>query len=473
MAPIETDYLIVGAGATGMAFADTLLDESDATMLIVDRQHAPGGHWLNAYPFVRLHQPSSFYGVNSRPLGKDLKEGPGLNEGLYERASGAELVHYYEQVMGRLLASGRVRYLAMHEYVAERDGAHVVRSVVAGEAHAVRVKKKLVETTYFKTEVPSTHPPKYAVAAGVTCVPLNALTRMARPHAGYVVVGAGKTGVDACLWLLEHGAHPDSITWIMPRDPWFTNRATVQTADDFFVPTFTAFAQHMEAIAGASDEKTLFARLEADGVLMRMDPDVTPTMYHAAVMSEGERTALRRIRHVVRLGRVLRVDTDQIVLQKGSIPNDPERLIVDCSASALNPAPASAIFGPHRIRTQAVRWPSPTLSAALIAYLEAHIESDDEKNHLAPALTLPDRAIDWLHSVIHNMTAQQRWNQKKEVRDWITRSRLDGYGAAAMNVAPSDTERMALRQRYKVAATEALAQLPALLKNLKAAERHA
>ena len=29
---IETDYLIVGAGAMGMAFADTLLSESDASL---------------------------------------------------------------------------------------------------------------------------------------------------------------------------------------------------------------------------------------------------------------------------------------------------------------------------------------------------------------------------------------------------------------------------------------------------------
>ena len=65
---LETDYLIVGAGAMGLAFADTLLQESDARMLIVDRRHGPGGHWNDAYPFVRLHQPSAFYGVESRPL---------------------------------------------------------------------------------------------------------------------------------------------------------------------------------------------------------------------------------------------------------------------------------------------------------------------------------------------------------------------------------------------------------------------
>ena len=41
---IETDYLIVGAGAMGMAFADTLVSESDARVVIVDRGHQPGGH---------------------------------------------------------------------------------------------------------------------------------------------------------------------------------------------------------------------------------------------------------------------------------------------------------------------------------------------------------------------------------------------------------------------------------------------
>ena len=66
---LETDYLIVGCGAAGMAFADSLIDASRADVILVDRRHAPGGHWLEAYPFVRLHQPSSYYGVNSLPLG--------------------------------------------------------------------------------------------------------------------------------------------------------------------------------------------------------------------------------------------------------------------------------------------------------------------------------------------------------------------------------------------------------------------
>ena len=69
MPAIDTDYLVVGAGAAGMAFADALIAACDADVVLVDRRHRPGGHWNDAYPFVRLHQPSAFYGVNSLSLG--------------------------------------------------------------------------------------------------------------------------------------------------------------------------------------------------------------------------------------------------------------------------------------------------------------------------------------------------------------------------------------------------------------------
>ena len=77
---ITSDYLIVGSGAVGMAFADVLLSETEATITIVDRYPAPGGHWNVAYPFVTLHQPSAFYGVSSKELGKGHVDQVGLNK---------------------------------------------------------------------------------------------------------------------------------------------------------------------------------------------------------------------------------------------------------------------------------------------------------------------------------------------------------------------------------------------------------
>ena len=83
---IETDYLVVGAGASGLAFADSLLAEADVDVVLVDRREHPGGHWRDAYPFVRLHSPSAFYGVNSMPLGHDRLIESGRNAGFYEQA---------------------------------------------------------------------------------------------------------------------------------------------------------------------------------------------------------------------------------------------------------------------------------------------------------------------------------------------------------------------------------------------------
>jgi cation diffusion facilitator CzcD-associated flavoprotein CzcO len=106
---LDTDYLVVGAGAAGMAFADALLAHSDARITIVDRRHAPGGHWIDAYPYVRLHQPSAFYGVSSVPLGEDVIDTVGTNAGFYELAGADQIRAYYALVMQRrFLPSGRV-----------------------------------------------------------------------------------------------------------------------------------------------------------------------------------------------------------------------------------------------------------------------------------------------------------------------------------------------------------------------------
>ena len=90
--PIDVDYLVIGAGAMGMAFIDTILTETEATVALVDRYDRPGGHWNRAYPFVRLHQPSAFYGVNSHELSSGRKDTDGGNAGLHELASGTEVL---------------------------------------------------------------------------------------------------------------------------------------------------------------------------------------------------------------------------------------------------------------------------------------------------------------------------------------------------------------------------------------------
>ena len=51
------DYLIVGAGATGLAFLEEVITSTvNLTAVLVDCRAGPGGHWLDSYSWVRLHQ---------------------------------------------------------------------------------------------------------------------------------------------------------------------------------------------------------------------------------------------------------------------------------------------------------------------------------------------------------------------------------------------------------------------------------
>ena len=332
MKTFETDYLIIGAGASGLAFADTLLDETDAHITLVDRHGQPGGHWNDAYPFVTLHQPSSWYGVNSMELGSGRKDSIGLNQGLYELATGAEINGYFSRLMTqRLLPSGRVRYLPMANHLADQ-GDGVVESLLSGERTAITVRRKTVYAGLYGPKVPSTQAPRYAVAPGVRLVPPNALPALGQGASQgplprhFVVVGAGKTAMDAAIWLMQAGADPDAIQWVMPRDSWLINRLGTQPGEEFFHHSIGGQADQMAAFAQAASHEDLFERLEACGAMLRIDPGRTPTMFHLATISVAELEMLRQIRHVIRRGRVQRLEPERMVLDQGEVAVAPAEL---------------------------------------------------------------------------------------------------------------------------------------------------
>ena len=46
MKVLKADYLVVGAGVTGISFIDELIhNTTDITVIIVDKRAKPGGHW--------------------------------------------------------------------------------------------------------------------------------------------------------------------------------------------------------------------------------------------------------------------------------------------------------------------------------------------------------------------------------------------------------------------------------------------
>jgi hypothetical protein len=453
---LATDYLVIGAGAAAMAITDSLLTHSDATVTIVDRRHAPGGHWVDAYPFVRLHQPSAFYGVSSVPLGRDTIDTTGTNAGYYELASADELRAYYAHVMHRhFLPTGRVQYFPSCEY--EGDRRFVSR--LGARAWEVDVRRKIVDTTYLEGRIPATSPPPFEVASGVRCVPVGELARLSERPDRFVVIGAGKTALDAIAWLLEQGVSPSAVQWVKPREAWWMNRR-FQQPHTLLPDLYLGAAIQLEAFAGARSIDELFVRLEDAGIMLRIDRRVAPTMFRGAVISEGEVELLRRVEDVVRLGHVRRIESREIVLDEGTVPTTPDTVHVHCAAPGLGHPPLHPIFEPGRMTVQPCLWGFACFQFAMLGVVEATIASDDEKNRLCPPLRYWDSNADYLSAYLATMAQDRARNGYPAVAAWVKSTRLGpASGMARMADDPRSIEARDRIKRVGAAAASGLVRL--------------
>jgi hypothetical protein len=453
---IETDYLVVGAGAAGMAFTDALLARSDATVTIVDRRDAPGGHWRDAYSHVRLHQPSAFYGVDSVPLGQDAIDASGTNAGFYELAGADELRAYFERVMHRhFLPTGRVRYFASSDYV----GEHRFVSGLTGASQQVRVRRKLVDTTYLEGTIPATSPPPFAVAEGVRCVPAGDIGRLDRSAERFVVIGGGKTALDTCACLLERGVPASAIRWIRPRDSWWMNRKFQQPhtlAPDFH----RGVAIQIEAMAQASSVDDLFARLESEGIFIRLDPDVAPTMFRGAIVSDAEVHLLRQVEDVVRMGHVRSIERHEIVLDRGRVATNEETVHVHCAARGLVRPPLRPIFEAGRVTVQPILWGFACYQFAMLGMIEAVVESDEEKNRLCPPIPWWDENGDYLSAFLATLVSDHLRAAHPILASWALTTRLNPVsGVAAHRSDPRVVEASERIRRFGAAAVANLQKL--------------
>ena len=443
MRSLATDYLVVGAGAMGMAFTDALVDHADVHVVLVDRRHTPGGHWGDAYPFVRLHQASLFYGVGSTVLGSGAVQQTGPEKGLQERATQPEIQAYFNDVLQRrFIDTGRVTFLGASEY--HSDGAsHLVTSRVSGETVEIVVRRRVVDATYLSPTIPATTPPPFGVAGDVPVVAVNDLARLAGAPRCFVIVGSGKTATDGIVWLLGNGVDPGRIVWVRPREPWMLDRAVVQP--DPAVAVKLA-ADTMQAGAEAESLTDLFLRLEAAGVMFRIDESVFPTMAKTPTLGAWELDLLRTVENVVRLGHIRHVTKGEIVLERGAVPLPAGSLVVHCAASGLQYPPLVPLWEPDKIRLQTIRAGFPCYCAALAGYVEATRDDDRERNRLCPPNTLPNSPADWATMQVRGTLATRAYGAEPDVADWAN--------GCALNPA-----RMTSSQRDQPAVRAAAARL--------------
>ena len=452
---VEADYLVVGAGAMGMGFTDALIDHrDDVRVALVDRRAGVGGHWREAYPFVRLHQSSTFYGVGSTLLGGGRLQREGPEAGLHERADKATICAYYDEVLARrMVGPGRVELLTECEYV----GASTVVDLTSGDRFEVPEHCRVVDARYLAPDIPAETPPKFAVDEGVRVIPVNDLPREQEAPSQYVVVGSGKTATDACIWLLTHGVDPDAVCWVRPRDPWMLNRALIQPDPVVYLGMV---AEMMRAASTTPSLDDLFLRLEDAGIMLRLDRSVTPTMAKAPTLGTWELDLLRTIEHVVRRGHIVTARRGRLELEQGSVEVADDALVVNCAADGLKMPPLVPIWGREAITLQPVRAGFPCFGAAITGYVEATRTDDEEKNRLCAPSSYGNSLVDWARMNVLGLTNTKAFGSAPDVKEWS-----DGVALNPSRVPPDQPGSPALDavlsglQRHVGPGLERLAQL--------------
>uniref|UniRef100_UPI001F0C55C8 NAD(P)-binding protein n=1 Tax=Microbacterium sp. CPCC 204701 TaxID=2493084 RepID=UPI001F0C55C8 len=413
---VDADYLVLGAGAMGMAFADALADHADVSVAIVDRRFGAGGHWLDDYPFVRLHQASVFYGVPSTRLGGGRLQENGPERGLQERASAAEICEYYARVAERLAQSGKVTFHSNCEFVG--DGRFVSR--LTGRRFVAPLAR-LVDARYLSPGIPALTPPPFEID-GAHVIPVNGLVHLSSPPSRFVLVGAGKTAMDAGVWLLRQGVAADAITWVRPRDPWLLNRAVVQPDPAIFLGMA---ADTMTAATEASSADDFFLRMEAAGVMLRIDRAVTPTMAKTPTLATWELELLRSIEDVVRRGHLRKAERGRLCFAEGDVRIPDDAVIVHCAAPGVKYPGLVPIWRPGVITPQPVRAGFPCFGAALAGYVEATRDTDDEKNAVCRPSPYADTPIDWAAMQVIGGDASLAMAKEDDIRRWSNDTTLN------------------------------------------------
>ncbi len=443
MDTLDVDYLVVGAGAIGMAFADALVDHADVRVALVDRRHAAGGHWLEAYPFVRLHQASTFYGVPSTVLAGGRLQESGPEAGLHVRASQPEIVGYYAAALDRMRDTGRVEVLTGTDYLGDRT----VVSRVSGRRHRVPDRCRIVNAHYLAPTIPAESAAPFAVEDGARVVAVNELVRMEEAPSQYVVVGSGKTATDACVWLLAQGVDPGAICWVRPREPWMLDRALIQPDPAVFLGVPAAI---FEAAAASSSLDEVFLRLEEAGVMLRIDRSVTPTMAKSPTLGRWELELLRTVEDVVRHGHLRSVGRGRLDLEDGTtVRVADDAVVVHCAADGLKNPPLLPVWRPEDITLQPVRSGFPCFAAAVTGYVEATRTDDDEKNRLCPPSRFGNSLAQWADMNVRGTRAAMSYSSQPDIKEWA-----DGIALNPSRIPPGHPASPALdRTRERLAAS--------------------
>jgi hypothetical protein len=237
------DYVVVGGGMTGTGITAELLEfRPNAKILIMDKLTQLGGHWNFAYPYVRLHNFTSYYTLYGHPMPDEIRKQA------KHRANLTEILAYFNQIQRSFKEEKNLtmRFNVNMTGVEEKKDAPVGEAKwtinytdESGKASAVKAGT-LVMCTHCRQGGAPPHKPivgtteSGGVPAG-NIYPnqidkMGDLKKAAKANQKIAVVGGGKTGADAVMHLYWSGIPMENIVWVKKWDLGFGIRATPQDA---------------------------------------------------------------------------------------------------------------------------------------------------------------------------------------------------------------------------------------------------
>jgi hypothetical protein len=203
----------------------------------------------------------------------------------------------------------------------------------------------------------------------------------------------------------------------------------------------------------------LFLRLEDAGILLRIDRSVMPTMAKTPTLARWELEQLRTLQNVVRRGHLHAVGRGRLELDDGQVAVAEDALVVHCAADGLKYPPLVDVWRREAITLQPIRAGFPCFGAALVGYVEATRDDDDEKNRLCPPSPYGNSMAEWARMNVLGSRAALAFSAAPDIREWssgvaLNPARIPPVGTVALDHA---------RERLAAHTAPALARLVELM----------
>jgi len=389
---LDCDYLIVGAGAAPLPFIDTLLTElPDTKIILIDKKGAPGGHWVDAYGYVRLHQPSVVYGIASKQLEGNWLKCMITNFILpwNHRANKTEVLSYFSDFVKekeQIDFYPNCVYNFDNKEDDSEDNIHSFSSVDGSVSYKVNVNVKLIDATKGENIIPHDSPLQFPVDDEVRVMTPNQVYDSYEGNSDekslmlknkYVVLGAGKTGMDCIVYLQRTmKIDPANIAWVISNDVWMTKLEGGGNPKDW---TRTL-------VENDNDINKAALEMEEKGKMVRIDKNVMPTVFKFPVIPSDDLKILQDVKTIIRRGRATAIrrktgDNSKVMVEFGSdhSPWDAFAPIDKCVfVHATSPGPFGAkgttnIFNSEKKMTlDTIFSPPVSISMSCLAKVEAN-----------------------------------------------------------------------------------------------------